>query len=216
MAKITVFGGTGYAGGNIVAAAASKGHQVTSYSRNQPEAPVAGVDYRTGDVADAAVVATAVEGADVVVSALSPRGALDGAGVLRAIDTKIGKAAQAAGARFGVVGGAGSLLVAEGGPKVADTDDFPAQFSAEAAEMGGVLDDLRASDAGLDWFFVSPAGDFGAWAPGEATGTYRVGGDVLLVDADGNSNISGADFAAAVVAEIDTPQHRRARFTVAY
>jgi len=79
-----------------------------------------------------------------------------------------------------------------------------------------VLDDLRASDESLDWFFVSPAGGFGAWVPGEATGVFRVGGDVLLVDANGDSNISGADLALAIVNEIETPAHRRARFTVAY
>ena len=62
----------------------------------------------------------------------------------------------------------------------------------------------------------SPAGGFGAWAPGEATGNYRVGGDILLVDDEGESFISGADFADAVVREIQEPAHRRARFTVGY
>jgi putative NADH-flavin reductase len=216
MARIVVLGGTGYAGGNIVAVAAARGHQVLSYSRNLPQTSVAGVDYRTGDITDDALIAAAVEGADVVVSALSPRGALEGVGVLRAVETKIADTAKEAGVRFGVIGGAGSLLVAEGGPALAETDSFPADYKAEADEMASVLEDLRASDAALDWFFVSPAASFGAWVPGEATGTYRIGGDVLLVDADGNSNISGADLADAVVTEIEQPRHVRARFTVAY
>lgn len=216
MARIVVLGGTGYAGGNIVAVAAARGHQVLSYSRNLPQTSVAGVDYRTGDITDDALIAAVVEGADVVVSALSPRGALEGVGVLRAVETKIADTAKEAGVRFGVIGGAGSLLVAEGGPALAETDSFPADYKAEADEMASVLEDLRASDAALDWFFVSPAASFGAWVPGEATGTYRIGGDVLLVDADGNSNISGADLADAVVTEIEQPRHVRARFTVAY
>ncbi|MFD2840602.1 NAD(P)-dependent oxidoreductase [Populibacterium corticicola] len=216
MARIVVLGGTGYAGGNIVAVAAARGHQVLSYSRNLPQTSVAGVDYRTGDITDDALITAAVEGADVVVSALSPRGALEGVGVLRAVETKIADTAKEAGVRFGVIGGAGSLLVAEGGPALAETDSFPADYKAEADEMASVLEDLRASDAALDWFFVSPAASFGAWVPGEATGTYRIGGDVLLVDADGNSNISGADLADAVVTEIEQPRHVRARFTVAY
>ena len=82
--------------------------------------------------------------------------------------------------------------------------------------MAGVLDDLRVSAPELDWFYVSPAAAFGAWAPGEATGKYRIGGDVLLADENGDSNISGADFAAAIVAEIENRAHRRARFGVAY
>ncbi len=216
MARITVLGGTGYAGANIVSNAAGRGHDVVSYSRNLPDDQVQGVEYRTGDVADAATIAAAVTGADVVVVALSPRGALEGAGKLRAIVAKVAEAVAAAGGRLGVVGGAGSLLVADGGPKLAETEGFPAEFKPEAAEMAGVLDDLRASDVALDWFLVSPAASFGPWAAGEATGTYRLGGDVLLADAEGNSAISGADFADAFVTEIETPAHRRARFTVAY
>lgn len=216
MARIVVLGGTGYAGSNIVAVAAGKGHEVVSYSRTLPATRVEGVDYQTGDVLESSLLEQAVVGADVVVSALSPRGALEGAGKLRSIEGKVAELAAKSGVRFGVVGGAGSLLVAEGGPKVAETDGFPDGFKAEAAELAGVLDDLRASDESLDWFFVSPAGGFGAWVPGEATGVFRVGGDVLLVDANGDSNISGADFALAIVNEIETPAHRRARFTVAY
>jgi putative NADH-flavin reductase len=216
MARITVLGGTGYAGGHIVAAAAARGHEVTSYSRNLPDSPVDGVDYRTGDLSDDGVIASAVDGADVVVSAVSPRGALEGTGILRGILAKAAAAATTAGARFGVIGGAGSLLVAEGGPRLLDTDEFPAEFKAEALELTSVLDDLRVSDDALDWFFLSPAAVFGAYAPGEAVGAYRVGGDVLLADAEGNSAISGADLADAVVDEIERPAHRRARFTVAY
>lgn len=216
MARIVVLGGTGYAGSNIVAVAAGKGHEVVSYSRTLPVTRVEGVDYQTGDVLESSLLEQAVVGADVVVSALSPRGALEGAGKLRSIEGKVAELAAKNGVRFGVVGGAGSLLVAEGGPKVAETDGFPDGFKAEAAELAGVLDDLRASDESLDWFFVSPAGGFGAWVPGEATGVFRVGGDVLLVDANGDSNISGADLALAIVNEIETLAHRRARFTVAY
>lgn len=40
---------------------------------------------------------------------------------------------------------------------------------------------------------------------GQFTGRYRVGGEVALFDAEGGSNISGADFAHAIVEEIDNP-----------
>lgn len=115
-----------------------------------------------------------------------------------------------------MVGGAGSLLVAEGGPQLVETDGFPDAFKSEAAELAGVLGDLRAREDALDWFFVSPASSFGAWAPGEATGVYRIGGDVLLVDENGQSRISGADLALAIVEEIEKPAHHRVRFSVAY
>ncbi|GAB3216986.1 hypothetical protein GCM10027586_10200 [Kineococcus gypseus] len=120
------------------------------------------------------------------------------------------------GARLGVVGGAGSLLVAEGGPRLVDTEGFPDAFKPEALEAAAVLDDLRASEESLDWFYVSPAAGFGAFAPGERTGTYRTGGDLLLTDASGESFVSGDDFALAVADEVDSAAHRRQRFTVAY
>jgi hypothetical protein len=68
----------------------------------------------------------------------------------------------------------------------------------------------------LDWLFISPAGAYGAWAAGERTGTYRLGGEVALFDAEGGSSISGADFALAVVDEIETPVHHREHISVAY
>jgi putative NADH-flavin reductase len=215
MARITVVGGTGYAGSNVVEVAAARGHEVVSYSRNLPEQRVEGVDHRAGDVVDDAVLRAVVENTDVVVSALSPRGALAGEGVLRRLEARLAERAEQAGARFGVVGGAGSLLVAEGGPEVVDTDGFPDEFKPEAREMAGVLADLRANQ-GLDWFFVSPAANFGPWAAGELTGAYRLGGDVLLTDDEGNSDISGPDLALALVKEIEEPAHRRTRFSVAY
>lgn len=214
MTKLTVIGGTGYAGTNIVRHAAERGLEVTSVSRKAPADRVPGVTYVEGDVLDPSVLERAVDGADVVVSALSPRGALEGH--VREVDATLATLAAKAGVRLGVIGGAGSLLVAPGGPKVSETDGFPAAILPEATEMGTVLDDLRAGDGSLDWFYVSPAGGFGAFAPGEATGHYRVGGDVLLVDDNGDSNISGSDFGLAVVDEITTPAHHRERFTVAY
>lgn len=216
MVRITVLGGTGYAGEHIVAEAARRGHTVVSYSRKIPDSGVVGVTYRQGDVDDAAVLRDAVAAADVVFSALSARGALSGKGKLRTIESRLARIAEESGTRLGVLGGAGSLFAYEGGPLVMDDPEFPEAFKAEAEEMSGVLKDLRATSEKLDWFFVSPAGGFGSYAPGEALGHYRVGGDVLLTDKDGNSFISGADLAMAVVDEIEKPQHHRARFTVAY
>lgn len=216
MTRITILGGTGYAGTHLVQEAARRGLEVVAYSRHAPAAPVPGVEYRTGDVTDAAVLAAAVEGSEVVVSALSPRGELAEPGLLRRILATTAGLAAAAGVRFGVIGGAGSLSVADGGPKLIDTDGFPDEFKAEATELAAVLDDLRGAAEPLDWFFVSPAAGFGGFAPGEATGHYRIGGDVLLVDEAGQSFVSGADFAIALIDEIDTPAHHRTRFTVAY
>ncbi|WP_422115279.1 NAD(P)-dependent oxidoreductase [Brachybacterium sp. UNK5269] len=216
MSRIVILGGTGYAGGHISAHAAQRGHQVLAVARHAPSDPVDGVDHRTGDVREEFFVAGLLEGADVVISALSPRGDMADAATFRGVESTVARLAQEQGVRFGVVGGAGSLLVAEGGPKLVDTPEFPKEFADEPRVLDAVLQDLRASDEDLDWFFVSPAAGFGAFAPGEATGAYRVGGDLLLTDEKGESFISGADLALAVVDEIEKPAHRRTRFTVAY
>lgn len=214
MARITVLGGTGYAGGYIVREAAARGHQVTSVSRTAPEEPVDGVTYRQADALDPAYATAAVADADVVVEALSPRGALTGR--IGEVIGELAVAAQAADVRLGVIGGAGSLDVAPGGPRLLDTPEFPAEYRAESLELAEVLDELRRSPEGLDWFYISPAGGFGAYAPGERTGTFRVGDDVLLTDDEGRSELSGADLAVAILDEVENPTHRRARFTAAY
>ena len=211
MARISVFGGTGYTGAHIVAAAAQRGHAVTSVSRNSPAEPMDGVGSLAGSLLDADTRGEALVGADVVVVAVAPRG--DMAGKVHPGITALAADAERAGVR---IGGAGSLQVAEGGPRLFDTADFPAEYRPESLEMAAALDDLRATRESLDWFYLCPPPGFGGFAPGEARGTYRVGGYVLLTDEQGNSFIGGADFATAVVDEIERPAYRRAPFTVAY
>jgi putative NADH-flavin reductase len=130
MVSIVVFGGTGFTGGNVVAEAASRGHQVVSLSRSEPQTPVSGVRYEEGEATRA--------------------------------------------------------MLAEEAP------------------------------AEPDWLFVSPAGSYGAWAAGERTGRYRLGGEVALFDDEGGSTISGGDFAVAIVDEIEAPRHSREHVGIAY
>lgn len=213
MARIVIIGGTGYVGGHIAAEAASRGHEVVSVSRTEPEGPVDGVAYEHGSVLDLDGLAGALSGADVVVSAISPRGDMADRGV----EALAGLTERLAGTRtrLGVVGGAMGSLSAPGGPRLWDLG-VPEQYRHEAKVGIDGLDLLQASQPELDWFFVHPPKVFGAWEPGERTGRYRTGGDVVVEAADGSSYISGADFAVAFVDEIENPAHRRDRFTVGY
>ena len=215
MAKLVVFGGTGYTGGNIVAEALGRGHEVVAVARNESALePRAGLTVEPGSIHDDALVRKVAAGADVLISAVPAR-EIDGKKLLDAVPSLL-DAAAAAGARLGVVGGAGSLHVADGGPRLIDTPDFHEEWKPEAGNHANVLAALRAADTTVDWFYVSPAAIYGSFAPGERTGAYRVGGDVLLSDAEGNSTIGGADYAIAFVDEIDKPAHHQRRFTVAY
>lgn len=213
MARIVVLGGTGYAGRHIVSEAVSRDHAVIAISRSEPTDPVAGAAYLQGSALDLAPLAEAFVGADAVVSALSPRGDMEDR-ALEALSNVVDRLAGTE-TRLGVVGGAGGSLVAPGGPRLFD-QDFPEEYKHEAQVGIDSLALLEAADAGLDWFFIHPAEVFGPWAEGERTGHYRDGGDVLVRDADGKSFISGADFAVAVVDEIEQGNHHRERFTVGY
>jgi putative NADH-flavin reductase len=216
MTTVAIFGGTGYAGGAIAAEAVKRGLNVISISRAPGSEPaVPGVDYRQGSVHDATLVDRVAGEADVIVVSIRHAPGDDGValiGGLPALSSSIAKH----GKRLGWVGGAATLLVADGGPRLLDTPEFPDAYKGEASAAGDLLEALRADTTGVDWFFVSPAAAFGSYNPGIATGAYRVGGDLLLTDADGKSEISGADFALAIVDEITSPRHHRTRFTVAY
>ncbi|MEB7503533.1 NAD(P)-dependent oxidoreductase [Arthrobacter koreensis] len=214
MTRVVIFGGTGYAGSNIAREAAARGHEVTSYSRRPPEQPLPGVEYRTGSLASPEVVTAAAADADVLVVAV--HGAdVDGSPLSAYVPALI-DAARTNGARLAFVGGAGSSLVAEGGPRLVDTPDFHEDWKPEALSHSEVLEALRQAPEDLDWFYVSPAALFGAFAPGETTGSYRTGGDVLVTKDDGSSEISGTDFALAFVDEIENHAHPRQRFTVGH
>ena len=216
MARITVLGGTGYAGAAIVAEAARRGHEVTAVSRTVPEAPVAGVDYVTGSVLDGAVLDSVVEGRDVVISALSPRG--DMAGKVEGVLKELASRLDGTSTRLAHIGGASSLLVEAGGPRLWDVtkEHVPDDVRPEIETGLTILDDFIASPESLDWFYVSPPENFGSWVPAPIKGEYQLGGDVLLRDEAGQSTISAADLALAVVDEIEKPAHHRKRFTAAH
>ncbi len=216
MARITILGGTGYTGAAIVAEAAKRGHEVTSVSRSEPETRVDGVEYVIGSALDSATLDAVLPGRDVVISALSPRGDMAGK-VGGAVDDLITRLSGTS-TRFGYVGGASSLQIEEGGPTVFEVskEHIPADVLPEVETGVAALATLKASPEALDWFYVSPPADFGSWLGTPSQGTFRLGGDVLLKDAEGVSTISAADLSLAIVDEVEKHAHPRARFTAAY
>jgi len=215
--NISVMGGTGYAGAAIVLEARSRGHEVCSLSRSQPTHPVHGVRYVTANAA--ADPASIVDDADVVVGALSAKGQT--LGTLVETYSRVGAVAAQQGARLVVIGGFGSVRLAPGEPRAIvgiDELDIPASRVAEGKEMEAVREALvAAAPPELDWLFVCPAAEFGAYTPqGEPRGTYRTSEEVALFDAVGKSAIEAADLALAVVDQIERPTHSRAQIHIAY
>jgi putative NADH-flavin reductase len=209
MSRIAVIGGTGYAGSAIVAEAAARGHQVTALSRSLPDAPIPNVTYVQGDATDEATLSSTIEGSDVTVGALAPRGALTNS--FRDVYRTVTRLADAAGVQLFVVGGYSSLRPAPGADRfVTDLSHIPAALHDEIrAGAALIIEDLPATPATLDWVFVSPALRFGARMPGERRGRYRLGDDVAVQPEDGGA-ISAADYALGFVDLIEKADHHRA------
>ena len=204
MSKIAVIGATGRAGSQLLEEALRRGHSVTAIARDTSKiGERAGVVSKNVDVLDTQALQAAVAGHDVVISA-AHFATIPSAAVIEPVK-------KAGVKRLLVVGGAGSLLL-PGGTRVIDSEGFPAEYKAEASAGAVFLDDLRREQQ-LDWTFVSPSAEF---VEGERTGAFRIGKDDLLVSSAGRSWITFADYAIAMIDEVDAPKHARQRFTVGY
>lgn len=206
--KIAIIGATGFVGSGILSESLDRGHEVTAIVTNPDKLPAyAKLTPAKGDVADTDELVSLIAGHDVVISAFNPGKDARGTGARSIID-----AAKRSGVeRLLVVGGAGTLEVAAG-KRLVDQPDFPAEWKEGSLKTAAVLDTLRAEKE-LNWTFLCPAAML---APGERTGHYRVSGDRLLTGTDGQSRISIADYAVAMLDEAEQPRHPRARFSVAY
>ena len=210
--KIVVFGASGRIGRAITEEALTRRHYVTGVSRRANRMGLTHPRLTTlrGDAADPASVAVVAAGHDAAVVAVGPApGGEDGvfAAVARAMLVGLPMAIVK---RVVILGGAGSLAVASGG-RLVDTPEFPADWKRNALGQAAALDIYRLAD--LDWTYLSPAA---LLEPGERTGHYRIGGDQVLVDNQGNSRITIPDYAMALVDEVEQAAHVRQRITVAY
>jgi putative NADH-flavin reductase len=214
--KLFLIGGTGNVGREILAEALSRGHQVTALTRDPAKlAGKAGVAPVKGDIQDSATLATQIAGHDAVIVSYNP-GWMDPEAREKTVSgaESVMAAARKAGVkRLFFVGGASSLETA---PGVQLFDRIGANMppTVKGAVIGAreVLYALRKVDD-LDWSFFSPAETI---KEGPRTGKFRLGGDQLVVGADGVSWISRADFAIAVIDDIEKPQHIKKRFTIGY
>jgi putative NADH-flavin reductase len=157
----------------------------------------------TCDRADEAALGRAIAGSDVVVASVD----------WAKVDMEhVYAACRSAGVkRLLMVGGASSLERTPG-QRMFDAPDFPENLKPIVGPAVAGLDRARQI-TDLDWTYVSPSLTIEA---GERTGKFRLAGDQLIVDAEGNSRISREDFAVAVVDELEKPQYIRRRFTVGY
>ena len=207
--NVVVYGATGNSGSEIVKELLARGHKVTGVARkvdSLKDKP--GVTAKTDDLSNVDKIAEIIKGADAVVSAYQPPA--DKTGALVDVTKRQIEAVKKVGGRLVVVGGAGLLEVAPGTTLI-KSGYLPAEYMPIATSHEKALGVLRASD--IDWTYLSPAAYF---VPGERTGKFRLGTKELVSDAKGESKISFADYAIALVDELEKPAHRKGSFSVGY
>lgn len=203
--KVAVLGASGKGGSEITKELVSRGHEVVAIGRNADTLPSGeGITQRPGDASDADALAGLIEGVDAVISAVHfdiPASTLLGAVKKAGVD------------RLLVMGGAASLKNAEG-TILYDSPHFPEFLKPIVKPAIDFLEDIR-KEVDIDWTFFSPAMNI---FEGErkGPGSFRLGKDDLVVDEAGESKISYADYAIAMVDELEQHNNSRSRFTIAY
>lgn len=211
---IAIIGASGFIGTALTREALARGFKVRALvSRPQRMEAAANLEIVGVDVMDTQALTQAIAGVDVVISAFSGHAATDVAGYYLQGFASILDAvkAQTVAPRLLLVGGAASLQLPDGS-LLLDSPNFPNEYRATAQGAYTALQILRAQ-TDLSWAYLSPAAVI---FPGEQTGQFRLGGDQLLMDANGDSRISTGDYAVALLDEVQQPQQHNRRFSVAY
>ncbi len=211
--KIIVFGALGNVGSKIVTEALSRGHDVTGVVRREKQLFELSktVHAVIGDAQDAVQVAALIKGHDLVISAVRP--ATGQEQLLVPITQAILQAAKTTQVRTLIVGGAASLNLPGEDHTVLSAPNFlPDAVKPIAAACFAQHQAVIDSD-NKQWAYLSPPAML---VDGVRTGKYRIAQDELIYDADGNSQISMADFAVVLLDEAEQPRHHQQRFTAAY
>ncbi len=206
--KIAVVAANGRVAKKVIAEALSRGHEVVAFGRHA-ENDTQAKEYRRKDILD--LTREDLAGFDAVVDAfgawteetlpLHSTTTQHLADLLAGTDT-----------RLLIVGGAGSLFVdPEHKVQLVDTPDFPDAFKPLATAMGKALAELRGRKD-VEWTYISPAADF--QADGEHTGKYILAGETFTLNSRNESVISYADYAIAMVDEIEKGDHIQQRISV--
>lgn len=206
--RITIVCAAGKQGTKLVQEALSRGHEVTAVVRPTDKAPT-GVKVISKDLFD--LTLNDLKNSDVVIDAF-------GAWTQEALPQHstslkhLCDILSGTNIRLLVVGGAGSLYInPDHTACVSDGPDFPDIFKPLAAAMAKALSELRRRND-VKWTYLSPAGDF--QAEGARTGKYILGGEELTLNSKGESVISYADYAIAMIDEAENGSYIQQRFSV--
>lgn len=207
--NIGIIGANGKVGSLIMQEALNRGHEVTAIVRNASKISETTVNVLERDIFH--LTAADLKAFDVIVNTFK---AADGEEHLyidagRALVQALKDAPNT---KLIVVGGAGSLYVDEQKTtKLMDTPEFPDFVYPTASNAGKQLEELK-KETSITWTYISPAAFFDP--SGKRTGSYTKGLDHVILNSQGQSYVSYADYAIAVLDEIENPQHVNKRFTL--
>ena len=207
MMKIAVVAANGKVAGKVITEAVNRGFEVTAFGRRENNTEA--TNYIKKDLFD--LTREDLKGFDAVVDAFgawTEETLSKHSTSLQHLCDLLSNSST----RLLVVGGAGSLYInPEHTVQVSDTPDFPEVFKPLAKAMASALVGLRERQD-VRWTYISPAGDF--QADGEKTGKYILGGEELVLNSKNESIISYADYALAMVDEIEKGEHIQERISV--
>ena len=206
--KIAVVSSNGKVGRLVVAEAFRRGFDVTGFARSENKSDA--TKFVQKDIMD--ITKEDLAGFDAVVDAFGTF-APDTLDLHTKSLMHLSDAVANTDTRLLVVGGAGSLFVdKEHTTQLLDTPEFPKEFYALAKAQADELAELRKRND-VKWTFVSPLRIF--WSrkvlvPGE----YILAGEEFTVNDRGESVVSYADYALAMVDEIEKGNHIQQRISV--
>lgn len=216
MKNVVLIGASGFVGTAILNELLNRGHKVTAIVRDAKKMTVSNPNLTIveADVTDTDALKEAGKGKDAVISAYNPgwKNPHIYEDTLKNYPLIVESAKQAGVKRLLIVGGAGTLFYAPG-KMVMDADDVPAQLLPGIKSLGEFYLNTLRKEKDIDWIFLSPAANM---TPGKRTAKFRIGKDDLVVDVNGDSNISVEDFAVAMVDELEQEKHHKERFTIGY
>ena len=216
MKNVVLIGASGFVGTAILNELLNRGHKVTAIVRDPAKVTASNPNLKViqADVTDTDVLIEASKGKDAVISAYNPgwKNPNIYEETLKNYPLIVDSVKKAGVERLLIVGGAGTLFYAPG-KMVMDADDVPAKLLPGIKSLGEFYLNTLRKENDIDWIFLSPAPNM---TPGERTGKFRIGKDDLVVDVNGDSNISVEDYAVAMVDELEQKHHHKERFTIGY
>ena len=208
--KIAVLAASGKAGRLIALEALNRGCSVSAFVRNDKKAQdlaQKGANVVQKDIF--ALTSSDLQGFDVIIDAF---GEWDDFSLFKKQGTHLADILEGNKARFLVVGGAGSLYVDKShAARLMDAPNFPDDYKGVANAHAELLELLRSQNT-LNWVYVSPAAEFVAGAP--KTGKYKIAGEEFETNEKGQSEVSYADYASAMLDIAQNPKLSKARVSV--